>query len=84
MTNTQTIAWFELLTDSVAEYIDDATSEVYAMRAEAPRFARIREEDQTVVVTLLTNDKAELISGEARLTGLPGEVVAATIESMLR
>lgn len=82
-TDTET-RWFELLTDAVAHYVDDTTSEVYAMRADAPHFVRVREDDTTYVVTLLTNDRAELIAGEARLTGLPDAVVGGTIESMLR
>lgn len=84
MTTQTDTRWFEMLTDSVAEYVDDVTSEVYAMRADAPHFARIREDEGTYVITLLTNDRAELIAGEARLTHLSDEVVATTIESMLR
>ncbi len=84
-TTTDTARWFELLDDAafVAHYIDDTTSEVYAMRADAPTFARVREDDGMVVVTLLTNDRAELIAGEARLSYLSEAVIAATIGAML-
>ena len=83
MSATADLMWFDLLVDAVAHYIDDDTSEVYAMRPNAPHFARVRTDDQTIVVTLLTNDRAELVAGEARLTHLPAPVLAATIEAML-
>ena len=75
--------WFELLTDAVAHYVDDSTSEVYAMRADAPRFARIREDEGTTCITTLTNDKAELICGEARVSHVSQDVIAGLIEGML-
>ena len=82
-THTET-HWFELLTDTVAHYVDDTTSEVYAMRSDAPHFIRVREDDGTYAATLLTNDRAELIAGEAHLSHLSDETVAAIIEDMLR
>ena len=77
--------WFTLLDASraVAHYIDDATSEVFALTSHAPYFGRVREDDTSLHVYLLTNDKAELIAGSATLTGLPEQVVAATIQAML-
>jgi hypothetical protein len=84
MTNTTAARWFEDLTETVAHYISDDVSEVYAMRPDARYFARVREDDGTFVVTLLTNDHAELIGGEARLIGLPETVVGEMIEAMLR
>ena len=88
-TSTATIAptlaesWFEFLTVGVAHYIDDATSEVYALNPNAPYFVRVREDDGTFYVTQLTDDRAELIGGHATLSQLPAEVVAGTIDAML-
>lgn len=81
-TDTET-RWFELLTDSVAHYVTDTSSEVYAMRADAPYFLRVTEDDGTYVLTQLTNDRAELIGGDVRLSRVPDAVVAATIEALL-
>lgn len=78
------IPWFERLTDSVAHYIDETTSEVYAMRADAPHFIRVTEIDGSLFVALLTDNRAEVLDGDARMTNLPQHVVAATIEAMLR
>jgi hypothetical protein len=80
---TMTERWFESLTDTVAHYITDDVTEVYAMRPDAPYFARVREDDGLFVVTLLTNDAAELIGGEARLYDMSETVVAAMIEAAL-
>ena len=83
---TEHIPWHEYVTDPdgvVAEYVDDNTSEVYDTSTDAPYFVRVREDDQTFTLTLLTNDQAELIAGEARLSGLPEEAVAVTILGML-
>lgn len=81
-TNTDT-RWFELLADTVAHYVDDATSEVYAMRADAPYFLRVREDDGTYYLTQLTNDRAELIGGTVQLSRVSDDVVAATVEALL-
>ena len=77
--------WFEMLDDTqtVAHYITDDVSEVYALAADAPYFIRVREDDGSFYLTMLTNDRAELIGGQARLDMVPDSVVAATIAGML-
>lgn len=76
--------WFEQIDgDAVAHYITDELSEVYAMRADAEYFVRVREDDGAYYLTLLTNDQAELIAGTATLSMPPDSIVAATILAML-
>lgn len=86
MTQTTATHWFEFLEsgqDAVAHYVSDTVSEVYAMRADAPYFARVREDDGIYYVTTLTNDRAELIVSEASLSGLTERMVAAVVLTML-
>ena len=61
-----------------------ATSEVFVLAAGPQLFARVREGDCQTVITTLSDDRAQLIHGEARLSGVPAVVVAAVVESMLR
>jgi hypothetical protein len=85
MTQTTEARWFEeiLDQDAVAHYVSDTVSEVYAMRADADRYARVREDDGVYYVTVLTNDRAELIVSEATLSGLSESMVAAVILTTL-
>ena len=77
------LRWFDMLATANALYVDDDTSEVYSTNPQADYFLRVREDDGTYVVTQLTNDRAELIGAEVRLSRVRDEVVVATVEALL-
>ena len=63
----------------------DTVSEVYPMTADGPRFVRVREDDGTIQLTALTNDRAELICSEVTVSGAATSpaALATIIEAML-
>lgn len=79
------LMWFEMLKEDsfIAHYVDDATIEVFVLAAAPQLFARVREDDGQTIITTLSEDRAELIHGEARLAGVPAAVIAAVVEVML-
>lgn len=86
MTTRTDAQWFELLDPQrfVAEYVDDDVSEVYSMRAGAPLFLRVRQADENEYeIRQLSNDRAELIHGEARVSNLSQDTLTAVIAAML-